>query len=272
MKSSSIEDTNESEMIDFRSDGSLPMVGDRSGCKPMASISFRKIKPVNKISATGDRDIKPPNCISNEETNDLSAAKLMNSGKGKVSRIKSTTGPSNDRSECHEEASSGCGIADGVRLVRVANVVAKPSVQHSNNRKPACLDAHDNTTASFRSSGNVKKNKATVTHVLSSHRQEKSTDEPCASKVNTTDVLPIESPLNISINPVWTKTRDDSTCPVRIDRKPTGKKDINLDIDPVLSSSIVKTAKKKRKHKRLGKNMVQSGVIVERMQRKNIAK
>jgi hypothetical protein len=196
----------------------------------------------------------------------------MNSGKVKVSRIKSTTEPNNDRTESHEEASPRLDSADGVRLVRVANVVAKPSIQHSNNRKPTCLDANDNTTALFRSSGNAKKNKVTVTHVISAHRQKESTDEPGALKVDASDVLPIEPPLNISINPVSTKTRDDSTRSVHIDRIPTGKKNRNIDNDPILSSSIDKIAKKKRKHKRLGKNSVQSGVIVQRMQRKNIAK
>jgi hypothetical protein len=144
-------------------------------------------------------------------------------------------------------------------------------MQHSNNRKPTCLDANDNTTAPFRSSGNVKKNKVTVTHVLSTHRQKESTDEPYASKVDTTNVLPIESPSNISINPVSTKTRDDSTCPVRIDPIPTRKKNRNLDNDLILSSSIVKTEKKK-KHKRLRKNIVQSFGIVKRVLRENTAK
>jgi hypothetical protein len=272
MKSGSIEDANESEMIDFRGNGSLPMVGDRSACKPMASISFRKIKLVNKISATGNRNIKPPNHISNEGTNDLSVVKLMKNGKVKLSRMKSKMEPNNDRTESHEEASPRFDIADGVRFVQVGNVVAKPSIQHSNNRKPTCLDANENTAASFRSSGNVKNNKVTVTHVMSTHRQKESTDEPCASKVDTTDVLPIQTPLNISINPVSAKMRDESTRSVRIDRIPTGKKNININNDPILSSCIDKIAKKKRKHKRLGKNSVQSGVIVQRMQRKNIAK
>jgi hypothetical protein len=272
MKSVSIEDTNESKMIDFRSDSYLPTDGDRARRKRFSSVSVTKIKLVNKISATGNRDIKPPNRISNEETNDLSIGKLMNSGKVKVSRIKSTMEPNNDRIESHEEASPRFDSADGVRLGRVTNVVAKPSIQHSNNRKPTGLDAKDNTTASFRSSGNTKKNKVTVTHVISTHHQKESTDEPGASKADTTDVLPIEPPLNISINPVSTKSKEESTCPVRIDLIPTGKKNRNIENDPILSSSIVKTAKKKRKHKRLAKNIVQSDVIVQRIQRKNIAK
>jgi hypothetical protein len=271
MKSGSIVDANESEMNDFRSDTCLSMVVDRSGCKPTSSSPIREIKLDNKISATENRDVKSPNHISNEETNDLSVVELINNRKIKRFRIKSTMEPNNDRSESHEEASPRCGIADGGRSVRVINVVAKPSMQHSNNRKPTCLDANDNTTAPFRSSGNVKKNKVTVTHVLSTHRQKESTDEPYASKVDTTNVLPIESPSNISINPVSTKTRDDSTCPVRIDPIPTRKKNRNLDNDLILSSSIVKTEKKK-KHKRLRKNIVQSFGIVKRVLRENTAK
>ncbi len=210
--------------------------------KPMPGISVTKVKSGQEIYTVGNPDIRSPDRLSNEETNELPLTKLKNRGNVKISRMKSmikprpysmdTYGQVNDTLKYVHKRSSTCQRTGGVKIVRVTNVLAKPSIQNSCqsiNNQTTCLTTIDETKEiSYRCEVDNKKDKSTGRHGWSAYQQ-KEPDTLYLSPVDTNDLSPSEDPLKMSIGPVSMNTRDTSEYSVDVERPKIVKKNINLE-------------------------------------------
>lgn len=182
-----IGDIDEVETIVVQDRSPFPTIIDRFRHQLMSMVAVKKVKPDDRLGVEGDSHIEPPKRTAKDETNNSPIVNLRITEDVKVSGKKTsrTQKPvsmnklvpkKNETIKFANEISPTFQSAEGVRRVRVNNLLTKPTIHHLpkssiNNKITRLEDVFNQSGEPSQSSEIINKTKFTVIHVPSTYRK-----------------------------------------------------------------------------------------------------